>query len=119
MENKNNIEEIKNVTKNIIEISAKEKIGIEKLEEKIYEMCNIEKNIKENEIVLINSRHKNVVFKALKILDDIFIELNKKTPIDMISVQIMSLLEIIGEITGKTVSEEIINKIFSKFCLGK
>lgn len=117
LNNRINLNIIKN--KNIIEVSAKEKIGLELLEDKIFKMCNIDNVIKENEIVLINSRHKNIVSGALKKIDNINIDINKKTPIDIVSVKIMDLLQLLGEITGKTVSEEVINKIFSKFCLGK
>ncbi len=121
LKNKLKKEEIKQIFDNkvIVEISAKENIGLEKLEKEIYEMCNLDSIINENETLLTNSRHKNIVSTALNKIDDINLDVSKKTPIDIVSVKIMDLLQLLGEITGKTVSEEVINKIFSKFCLGK
>lgn len=121
LKNKLKKEEIEQIFKNkkIIEISAKEKIGLEKLEKTIYNMCNLDNVIKENETVLINARHKNIVSGALNKIDDINVDINNKTPIDIVSVKIMDILQLLGEITGKTVNDEIISKIFSKFCLGK
>ena len=103
----------------IIEISAKEDIGIENLQDKIYELCNIDDNIKDNETIITNTRHRNILEKAVKNIDECLIEINNNIPIDMLSIKITDTLNILGEITGKTVTEEIINTIFSKFCLGK
>ncbi len=104
---------------NIIKISAKEDMGIELLENKIYEMCNIDDNIKDNETIITNVRHKDILEKALNNINQCLLENKNNIPLDMLSIKIIDTLNILGEITGKTVTEEIINTIFSKFCLGK
>ncbi|MBE5822076.1 MAG: tRNA uridine-5-carboxymethylaminomethyl(34) synthesis GTPase MnmE [Clostridiales bacterium] len=103
----------------IIAISAKENIGKEKIEQEIFNICNINEVISENEVIVTNTRHKDVISRALNIIIEAQNNINENVPIDIISIKIMESLKILGEITGKTVSEEVISKIFSKFCLGK
>jgi len=103
----------------IIEISAKEEIGIEKLEEQIEEMFHFNQMDINNEIVITNARHKEAISKAkekiLKVLNA-----NKMCiPIDMLSIDLQNAVQYLGEITGESVSEDVINGIFKKFCLGK
>ena len=112
------ISDINNNVK-IISISAKENIGKEKIEQEIYNLCNIKEVISENEVIITNSRHKDVISRAVKNIIDVEKSIEENIPIDIISIKIMEILKTLGEITGKTVSEEVITKIFSKFCLGK
>ena len=109
----------KNCTKNILKISALNKTGIEELYEKISEMFNLNEINFDNEILITNIRHKNIITKALENVKKANEALDFNMPIDIITIYIKDILEDLGEITGEIVTEDVINEIFSKFCLGK
>ncbi len=112
-------ERLKNVTKNILKISALNKTGIEELYEKILQMFNLNEINFDNEILITNIRHKNIISNALENVKKANEALNLNMPIDIVTIYIKDILEDLGEITGEVVSEDVINEIFSKFCLGK
>ena len=112
-------ERLKNITKNILKISALNKTGIEELYEKISEMFNLNEINFDNEILITNIRHKNIISSALENVKKAKDALNLNMPIDIITIYIKDILEDLGEITGEVVTEDVINEIFSKFCLGK
>ena len=107
------------VTDNILKISALNKTGIENLYQKISEMFNLNEINLDNEILITNIRHKNIISKAIENTKKANEALNMNMPIDIITIYIKDILEDLGEITGEVVTEDIINEIFSKFCLGK
>ncbi len=113
-----NTDKIKNF-KNVIKISALKKEGIENLYEKITELFNLNKINVDNDIIITNERHKNQIQKAIKNLNDAKNSLNSNMPIDIVAISLKDVLTNLGEITGEEASEEIINEIFSRFCLGK
>ena len=112
-------EQLKKVTKNIIKISALNREGIENIYEKISEMFHLNEINLENEVLITNIRHKNIITKALENTKKAQEALQMNLPIDIITIYIKEILEDLGEITGEVVTEDIINEIFSKFCLGK
>ena len=112
-------ERLKNSSSNILKISALNKIGIEDLYNKISEMFNLNKINFDNEILITNIRHKNIISKALENIRKVEESLNNNMPIDIITIYIKEILENLSEITGEAVTEDVINEIFSKFCLGK
>ena len=112
-------EEIKKIKKPIIKISTKNREGIENLYEEIANIFKLNEIAKSGEIVVSNIRHKQIILNALKSILRAQNSVNNKLPIDMISSDIKQILEELGEITGETVTEDIIKEIFSKFCLGK
>ena len=114
-----NDERLKNVTKNILKISALNKTGIEELYEKISEMFNLNEINFDNDILITNIRHKNIISHALESVKKANEALNLMMPIDIIAINIKDILDDLGEITGEVVTEDVINEIFSKFCLGK
>ena len=116
---KENDERLLEVTKNILKISALKKEGIEELYNKISEMFNINKINLDNEILITNIRHKNIISKAIENIKKAKEQFELNMPIDIITIYITDVLENLSEITGEVVTEEIINDIFSKFCLGK
>ena len=97
-------------------VSAKEKINIETLKEQIYKQ--VIGNIKFNGEVLTNARHIQILKDAKQMLDEMFKNF-KEAQLDLIALDVQNLWNKFGEITGNTANEEIIDKIFSKFCLGK
>ena len=107
------------ITDNILKISALNKTGIDLLYEKISNLFNLNEINLDNEILITNIRHKNIISKSLDNVKKSQEALKMKLPIDIITIYIKNILEDLGEITGEVVTEDIINEIFSKFCLVK
>ena len=107
------------LNKDIIEISALNNEGIDKLYDKISELFNLEKIQVDNNVMITNERHKIEIEKAENSIISAIQAIEQNIPMDVITVYIKECLENLGNITGESVSEDIINKIFSKFCLGK
>ncbi len=105
--------------KPIIKISALKEDGIDILYSEINKMFEIGKIENENKILITNERHKNQIRKAKEDIMQAIETIKEKMPVDIISVYIKQALEDLGEITGDNVSDDIINEIFKKFCLGK
>ena len=117
--NEYNEKELINLCKPIIKISAKEEKGLDNLYKeilKIFEMHDISSN---NEVLITNERHKKQINKAKENIERAINSLKDNMPVDILSIHIKEALNDLGEITGENVSENIINEIFSKFCLGK
>ena len=112
-------ERLKLATKNIIKISALNKIGLEELENKITELFNLNEININDELIVTNIRHKNLITKSIKSIEDARIALNQKMPLDIVTIFVKNIIGCMDEITGEIASEDIINEIFSKFCLGK
>ena len=121
--------EIDNKTKQIIkekiektdfiEISTKENIGIEKIYDKISKYFELNEIGLENNTIITNIRHKEILYKALESTKKAMEAVKEYLPIDIVGVYIKEIMGELGKITGESVSEEIIKEIFSKFCLGK
>lgn len=105
--------------KNIINLSAKNKIGLETLFEKITTMFNLDEINIDNDVVITNERHKNLISKAIENLDKAEEILKKGMPVDIIAISLKDVLSNLGAITGEEAGEEIIDEIFARFCLGK
>ena len=101
---------------NEIEVSAFENKNIEKLKEKIFNLI-IKEEINFNNLIITNERQINELKNAKLIIKDI--NLAKNRVLEIISMLIKNLWKTLGKITGNTENEDIINLIFSKFCLGK
>ena len=114
-----NNKRLQEVSKNIIKISALNNFGIENLYQKITELFELNEINYDNEVVITNIRHKNLIEKALENVRKAKETLLNKMPLDIEAIIIKDILENLGGITGEVVSEDIINEIFSKFCLGK
>lgn len=114
-----NNEKIKQTSDNIIKISALNNIGIEKLYEKISELFNLNEINLDSESIITNIRHKNLISKSIEDVKKTKETINNKMPLDIIAIFIKDILSDLSNITGEEVSEDIINEIFSKFCLGK
>ena len=104
---------------NIIYISVKEGSGIEKLTERFKDMF-LGGDVAAKESVLIsNARHKNMLEKSMEALDRAIATIESGMPEDFISMDLQDALTALGEITGDSVDDEIIDRIFTRFCLGK
>ena len=114
-----NDERLTDVSSNILKISALNKEGIENIYEKIAEMFNLNEINLDNEVLITNIRHKNLIEKAIQNVFKAKEALDLNMPIDVTTIYIKEILEDLGEITGEVVTDDVINEIFSKFCLGK
>ncbi|MCI8353346.1 MAG: tRNA uridine-5-carboxymethylaminomethyl(34) synthesis GTPase MnmE [Clostridia bacterium] len=103
----------------LIEISAKESIGIENIYDRISKMFELNEISLEGDAIITNVRHKEIISKALQSTKNAMDAMKGYLPIDIIGVYIKEIMEELGKITGESVSGEIIKEIFSKFCLGK
>lgn len=104
---------------NVIEMSVKNRDGIDKLEERIKGLVFHGKlSINKNSMVT-NIRHKNLMDRALENMDRALSSIEDEIPVDLISVDIREAWSNLGAITGDTVEEDIVKEIFSKFCIGK
>ena len=112
-------QKIKELNKKVIKISAKNRSGIEDLYEEIENMFNIKEIDIDNGNLITNIRHKTQITNAINSINESINNVEMNLPIDIISISIKQALEDLGKITGDNVSEDIINEIFSKFCLGK
>ena len=104
---------------NIINLSAKNKIGLESLFDKITNMFNLNEINFDNDVVITNERHKNLISKAIDNLNKAENILKDAMPVDIIAISLKDVLSNLGAITGEEAGEEIINEIFARFCLGK
>lgn len=115
----NNFKEIKKFTTPIIEVSAKNNLGIEKLEEVLKNMF-FEGNLSFNdEIYITNIRHKTALQDAYASLQRVIESIDSGMPEDFYSIDLLDAYESLGSITGETIGEDLVNEIFSKFCMGK
>lgn len=111
--------ELLSTNKEIIKVSAKEGVGIDELYNQIERIFQIGDLESDKEIIVTNIRHKNQIDLAIKCIEEAKRAVNDSLPIDIVSISVKQCLEELGKITGQNVSEDIINEIFSKFCLGK
>ena len=88
---------------------------VEIIKETIYEMFSAGE-IETSDLLITNERHLSCLHRARKLVDDI---LQSETTLDIVSTAVRNLWETLGEITGTSAQEDIINNIYSKFCLGK
>lgn len=118
---KTNSDKIKEILPDwpLIEISAIEKKGIRNLEKKIVEMVTGGKSLRKDGVLVSNIRHKNQLKKALVHLEDVLRAIALGMPLDIVAIDIRVAWEAVGEINGTAVTENIVDKIFAEFCIGK
>lgn len=110
---------LKEVSVPIIKMSALNYEGIEELYAKITELFELNEINLDNEIMITNVRHKNLISKAIENVKKTKTTIAEEMPLDIVAILIKDILEDLGNITGEVVTEDIINEIFAKFCLGK
>ncbi|MDI3533964.1 MAG: tRNA modification GTPase [Thermosediminibacterales bacterium] len=105
--------------KKVIKISVKENRGLDELEtaiEKMFLAGEIDFN---NDTIISSIRHKNLLKEAERSIKQALSTIDAKMPLDIVSIDINEALTHLGEITGKTISEDVIDRIFHDFCIGK
>lgn len=114
------VDEIRSLTETEpIIVSAKENTGIQNLEERIKEMFYKGTISFNEEIYITNIRHKQLLKDAADSLKLVKNSIQQLLPEDFYSIDLMNAYELLGEIIGESVSDDLVNEIFSKFCMGK
>lgn len=108
-----------NIKEDTIKISVKENIGIDELKNKIKDLFNLGAIETGNMNYLSNSRSIALLNKALEKINDSLTNIHNNSPIDMVEMDLRNAWEILGEIIGETYTDELIDELFSRFCLGK
>lgn len=107
------------IIKNYVEISIKKEIGIDLLKNKIKEMFNLEKFENNDLTYLSSARSISLLKQSLESIDCSINSIKSKMPIDITEIDLKQAWETLGSIIGETYSDELINQLFSQFCLGK
>lgn len=118
-ENEKTINYMSKFNKPLIKASMRSKKGLDELYKTISTMFNNNEIEMNDGVIITNLRHKTQINKAIESVKKAKEAINENMPIDVISICIKDVLEELGEITGENVTEDIINNIFTKFCLGK
>lgn len=108
-----------NSIKKAVCISAQENDGIDDLKNEITRLFNVSDLDYSHELIITNERHKDLLKKSINYLIDAKNEINLGQPIDIVSIYVKKCTKTLGEIIGADVTQDIISKIFEKFCLGK
>ena len=119
LDNKLNREDLIVDKDRVIELSITNNKGIEELKGKIIELFNLNELETKDPTYLSNSRSISILKRCLKRVEDIEDSLNNNMPIDMIELDIKNIWEELGTINGSTYEEELLDEMFSRFCLGK
>lgn len=93
--------------------------GLDNLKSKIKELFNIDGIIKSDMNYLSSATHISTLKECLKIVDDILIALENNLTVDMLEIDIKKIWELLGNLIGDSYDEELLDNLFSKFCLGK
>ena len=103
----------------IIELSIINNQGIDELKEKIQKLFNLNELETKDPTYLSNARSISILKRCLKRIEDIEKSLENQIPIDMIELDIKNIWEELGKINGSSYEEELLDEMFSRFCLGK
>ena len=109
----------KSVLDNYIEISAKENIGIEKIKNEIKRLFNLGELETSDLTYMSNARSISLLGKSLNNINDAISEINNNSPIDIVEFHLKDAWNNLGEIIGETYTDELLDELFSRFCLGK
>lgn len=100
-------------------MSISEDIGIDELEERIFGYATENRQDLDNQVLITNARHESQLKKAKELLESAHMASQLNMTLDMVALDLKSALEELGKITGHHADEDVINAIFSRFCLGK
>ncbi|TYQ14748.1 UNVERIFIED_CONTAM: tRNA modification GTPase [Acetivibrio alkalicellulosi] len=104
---------------NYIKTSIIQEIGLNQLGDMITELFTKGEINLNSEVLITNTRHKSLIDKAISSIDDVLEAQENDMPLDLISIDIVSVADYLGQITGESISEDVTHEIFSRFCLGK
>jgi len=99
-------------------ISAKNKNGVEELKDKLLELVNLA-NLNTEDVMVSNIRHVEALQKTKESLDKVLYSVDNPVTSDFLAMDIKQALYYLGEITGTVTTDDLLDNIFSKFCIGK
>ena len=103
----------------ILKTSIKDQTGLDQFEQILKDMF-FDGQIRTNdEVYITNMRHKEAILNAAESMEMVKKSLEDQMPEDFYSIDLMSAYASLGTITGEEVGEDLVNEIFSKFCMGK
>ncbi|MBQ8588821.1 MAG: tRNA uridine-5-carboxymethylaminomethyl(34) synthesis GTPase MnmE [Clostridia bacterium] len=112
-------QELAAIADTVIDFSVKENRGMDELEAAVSQMFSIGDIGENDDTVITNVRHKDALIKAKSALESAVAEIETGIELNMTFIDIENAIAALGEITGQTVGEEIVDKIFHSFCVGK
>lgn len=114
------VDDVKNISdKNVITVSVKENIGLDVLTEAIKNMFYKGDISYNDEVYLTNERHKSAVSDSISSLNNVIESIDGGMPEDFFTIDLMNAYEELGSIIGEQLGDDLVNEIFSKFCMGK
>lgn len=115
------IKDIKKISRNseVLEISIKEKKGLKSIEDKFLDIVSGGNFFSKDSDFVINQRQFFSIVRAKNSIKTAYEAIEKQMPLDLLEIDLINAYDALGEITGQTVDEDVINRIFEKFCLGK
>ena len=108
---------VSNIT--IIPLSVKDNTGMEEFAKCIYDMFSLGKISSSNESMITSLRQKNNIEDALSSLKLVLDGINNSMPEDMLTIDMMNAYSSLGKVIGEEIDDDLVNEIFSKFCMGK
>lgn len=109
----------KETGREVIPVSIRERTGIDRLEERIGELFYNGEIDFNDEVMITNTRHKSAMREALDSLSLVEESIADGMPEDFYSIDLMNVYECLGTIVGEALEDDLVNEIFSKFCMGK
>ena len=119
LERKIDLDKIKVEKSKIVELSVKDNRGIDDLKNKIIELFNLNSLETKDPTYLSNTRSLSILRRCLDAIKEVENGLINDMPIDMIELDIKNIWEELGKINGTSYEEELLDEMFSRFCLGK
>lgn len=116
---KEKAEDLKKKYPEAIFMSIKENTGIDNLEERIFSFATENMQDMDNQVLITNTRHEIQLRKAKSYLEAVYTASQLGMTLDMVALDLKAALEELGKITGHFADEDVINAIFSRFCIGK
>lgn len=107
------------IEREAINISVLKNQGLDEIIDKISKMFFEGRINVSDELIINNLRHKNLLIKARQSLEEVLNSINQDMTIDFIEIDLKQAMESLGLIVGKTVSDDLMEKIFNEFCIGK
>lgn len=104
----------------VVTISARDHQGLETLEEAIYDLLTADQGeLTEQLTCAPNTRHRAILVRALEACERFGTAMATGAPMDLLAIEVQTALDALGDITGITTPEEVLDAVFSRFCLGK
>lgn len=116
--NKSDIHPLAEQRENILEISAKEKLNLMQLEEALLDAVNLNQ-LNSDEVIISNIRHLEALKKTDEALNRVLYGIDNPITSDFLALDIKQALHYLGEIVGTVTTDDLLDNIFSKFCIGK